>query len=335
MKLRFCIVVCLLTILLSLPRFAHHTPDSKHYIDLAKYFQGDLNKEDIRAPFAYRVLIPFMASLGPSKNLNFNFAIINVLCTTAAYLIFSVYLRQFFTSQTELNVGMLILIVSFPTLNYSSGVLTDPSGFLVFIAAVYLLSKKKYCLFSFTVSLGILARDSVLGLVLIAVLFVVMSHFYKKEKPLWMLLPIVSIPPVIVFIAIRAFFSYLPQYVWYPSLRIVMENITRPISLLAVFLTLSPLMLLYGIGAWKNRSLCVRQLPRQQKMILLSTFIGGILIVIYSIVAAFMCGRFFWPLYSVFIPMTILASRDTFLFVKVLSPVANKIFGHSDSNEVY
>jgi len=114
MRFRLLSVVFVLTILLSLPRCAHHTPDSKHYIILAKYFRGDRDRHSLRTPFAYRVLVPLLAAHGPTDDLDFNFAAINVACTVAAYLLFVAYLKKLVTSSTELNVGFLLLVVSFP-----------------------------------------------------------------------------------------------------------------------------------------------------------------------------------------------------------------------------
>jgi len=68
MRFRFVFVLLVLTILLSLPRFAHHTPNSKHYINLVRYYRGDLERHNLRTPFAYRALVPFLAARCPSDD---------------------------------------------------------------------------------------------------------------------------------------------------------------------------------------------------------------------------------------------------------------------------
>ena len=172
MHFRLFFVVITLTILLALPRFAHHTPDSPRYINLAKYFRSELPREQLLGPHAYRVLVPFLAAHIPSDNLAFNFALINVLATLIAYLIFIPYLKCFVTSRTDFNVGMLMLVMSFPSLNYASRVLTDPVGFLTFVIAAYLLLKEYYYRLSATVCLGVLARESLLCMVLVTTIYV-------------------------------------------------------------------------------------------------------------------------------------------------------------------
>jgi len=46
------LAVILLRVALALPRFGHHTPDSQHYIALARYFRGEVPREKLRGPFA-------------------------------------------------------------------------------------------------------------------------------------------------------------------------------------------------------------------------------------------------------------------------------------------
>lgn len=325
MRFRFLSVIFVLTILLSLPRFAHHTPDSKHYINLAKYFRGDLDRHSLRTPFAYRVLVPFLAAHGPSDDLDFNFAAINVGCTVAAYLIFVAYLKKLVTSSTELNVGATLLVVSFPSLNYSSGILTDPAAFLVCVAAAYLLSQERYALFAAVVSLGVLARESVLSMVLVAVLYLLMNS-RRQRAALLTKLPLVIVPPAVVLIAVRLCFSDMPHYLWIPSLQVMLSNLKRPVSWLTVLFTLCPTLVLFLIGVWTKRFGFVERLSFRQKNLLLSLTIGGALTVIYSVVAAFMSGRFLWPLYTVLVPVAVLASNKTIIFTKLLGPLSDRIF---------
>jgi len=333
MRFRFLSVVFVLTILLSLPRFAHHTPDSKHYINLAKYFRGDFERHSLRTPFAYRVLIPFLVAHGPTDNLDFNFAAINVGCTVAAYLLFVAYLKKLVTSRTELNVATLMLVVSFPSVNYSSGILTDPAAFLACVAAAYLLSQERYGLFAAIVSLGILARESVLSMVLVALLYLLINS-RRQKAALLTILPLVIIPPAVVLIAVRMCFSDLPNYLWVPSLQVMLSNLKRPISWLTVLLTLCPLLILFLIGVWPKRFAFVERLSFRQKSLLLSLTIGGALTVIYSVIAAFMSGRFFWPLYTAFIPVAVLASNKTIIFTKLLGPFSNWIFDGTLRNKL-
>ena len=124
------LIIVGLTILLSIPRFSHYVaPDSTRYVELASYFQGTLLKQELHTPYIYRVLVPYLASLGPTNSLDTNFAAINVLFTSAAFIVFYFYLQTLIKNTSQVNFGMLIFIVAFPTVNYSSGVMTDAAGF--------------------------------------------------------------------------------------------------------------------------------------------------------------------------------------------------------------
>ncbi|MGH7369832.1 MAG: hypothetical protein ACREIN_02985 [Candidatus Methylomirabilaceae bacterium] len=92
MKLpRLVWVVILLTVVLALPRFGRHSPDSLRYLALAKYFRGEVAREELRGPFAYRPLVPFLAAQLPPGNLDFNFAVIKIAATVLAYLLLIPY----------------------------------------------------------------------------------------------------------------------------------------------------------------------------------------------------------------------------------------------------
>ena len=331
---RLVVVVILITVVLALPRFAHHTPDSKHYISLAKYLRGDVPREQLRGLFAYRILVPFLAATLPSDNLDLNFALINVLATILAYLVFIPYLKRFVTSQTDLNVGMLLLVVSFPTFNYASGVLTDPVGFLMFIIAAYLLLNERYFLFTCAVCLGLLARESALFLVPASIMYIVMGYLGQRKKN-WMkafgILTVVAIPPALLLFADRAFFSDIPNPYYYGlSLRKFVANITRTINWITFLLTLGPPVLLCLIGLRRDGLRFVADLPAREARLLFSITIVGVLHMIYS-VATGMSGRYVWPSYSVLIPLAVLLGNRTTLFMEGLVPIANRIFGASES----
>ena len=332
MGFRFYCIIILLTIVLSLPRFAHHTPDSKSYINVAKYFRGDLPREQLRGPFIYRFLAPLLAATLPSGNLDLNFALVNVLATILAYLIFIPYLRRFVATRTELNVGMLMLVVSFPTFNYASGVLSDPVGFLTFIVATYLLLNERYVLFSCAVCLGILARESILFLVPASIVYVVMGSLGQREKN-WTrtfgILAVVSIPPALVFFGEMAYFADIPNPYYYGlSLRRFLGKFTRTTGWITSFLALGPPSLLCLIGLRRDGLRFVSNLPDREARLLFSLTVVGVIHVIHGI-ATGISGRYVWPYYSILIPLAVLSSRKTPLFVKVLGPVSDRILGAS------
>ena len=333
MRVRIFIILIVLTILMSLPRFAHHTPDSPEYIDLAKYFRGELSRELLYGPYVYRILIPFLAAHFPWNDLDVSFAVINIICTILAYFLFIPYLRNFVATRTELNVGMLMLVVSFPTFNYASGVLTDPAGFLVFVIAAYLLMKEKYLLLSGVISIGVLVRESLLSMVLVSVVYILLGNLSKESrhwKKVLITLILISVPPAIIFYGVRFYYSDLPNhFYWGLSLQGFLENIQRPIGWTTFLLTLSPPLFLFLIGIHHSGFGFINTLDDRQRRLLISLTGVSVLYIAYTnlIRTAFMSGRFVWPFYTAFIPLALRASSKTSVFKKFLGPISNRLLG--------
>jgi hypothetical protein len=337
MRVRLLIVTILLTGCLGIPRFAHYTPDSPHYVNLARYFQGDLQKEQLLKPYANRPLVPLLATLLPIDSLDDSIALINILATIAAYLIFILYMKELGMSPLQVNVGILILVLSFPTFNYSSGVLTDPGGFFMFILGVYLLLKDKYYLLSFSACLGVLVRESHLILVLIAIIDILIRYFYQlKETQTWKKMAkriiIVSAPSILTFIIIQLYLfpDVRTSFHWGISLQGLLRNISQPkIGWLTFSLTIFPPILLTIYGIHKNGLEFIDNMPLRIKILSFSITIVGIIYIIYSnsIATAYMSGRFVWPFYSILIPVTVLSIQRTSLYERWFEPIGCKILG--------
>lgn len=330
---RLVLVVILLTVILALPRFAHHTVDAKHYINVAKYFQGDLPREQLLAPFAYRVLAPFLAAHLPLSDLSASFALMNIAARIMAYLVFIPYLQRFATSRTDLNVGILMLVVSFPSFNYASGVLSDPVGFLLFVIGAYLLVSESYYLLSASICVGVLAREPVLCLVLASTIYVVIGNLSQRGRSrlkVWITLLITSVPPIAVYFAVRAYFSdvYDQGYMGL-SLRSFLTNMTRPIGWGSFLLAVGPSVIVSLIG-FRQRGLgFAKSLGDREARVLLSLAVASLPFMIYSL-AVYNSGRYVWPFYTALIPIAVLSSNQTTLYIKWLGPLSDRILGGSD-----
>jgi hypothetical protein len=331
LKPRYVVVIFALTLLLALPRFAHHTPDSQFYLDLAGYFRGEVERVQLVAPYAYRVLLPWLASIMPLENLDLTIASLNVLFTISAYVAFFWFLREILSTSVELKVALFVLVISFPTLNYSSAVLTDPLGFLLFLLAVYALLKERFLAFSLLVAIGVLARESVLVLSAAAVLYLLLTRKKKFDKSTWFTLGAVVLIPLLAFIAPRIYFADLPSYFWVPSVSRVVSNLVTPVAWATLLLTAAVPVTLLLIGIRRTGLAFLSDPDPQKRLTLLTVTLVSTLLLLYSILTAFMSGRFFWPLYVTLIPMAVMASRETSLFNNWLGPAAETTFGKDDN----
>jgi hypothetical protein len=132
------------TMLLALPRFAHTTPDSIYYTDLIAYFRGDLERSALQTPFAFRWVAPRVAAALPGLSAEVSMALLGITATVLAYLSAMGSFTGLLATHRQLVVAAAALVISFPTLNYSSAVLTDAAGFLVLALACGAMLKGRF-----------------------------------------------------------------------------------------------------------------------------------------------------------------------------------------------
>jgi hypothetical protein len=326
MNKKFFFVTIFITVLLGIPRFAHKTPDSIYYIQTSNYFSGEMEKTELKTPFAYRIVIPYLAHLGPLRNLEFNFAIINLFATVLSYLIFAFFLKDFFGSDRQMKVGMILLLFSFPSFNYSSAVLTDAGSFLVIVVTAYLLLKERYFFVIVSLCLGVFIRESVISMALAASLYMLIIDWKSNRIKSVVYSILTLILPVCVYLFLRIHFLDVEGHIWIPSVSIVIRNLKRPDAWATFLLTLAPLLILLIIGVKRNGLSFLKQMPSKSRIFIYSVAVSSVLLILYSIVAAFMSGRFVWPFYIVLIPVAILSVKDTKAMKRLLEPISRMIF---------
>ena len=175
-------------------------------------------------------------------------------------------------------------------------------------------------------------------MVLVTTIYVLMNHFRqggKHWKKVCTTLLLVSIPPTIVFFAVRAYFSDLPNtFYWWLSLQGFLANMTQPkIGWITFPLTLIPPLSLFVIGLRHSGWKFISSLDDRQARLILSITIVSILYIIYSncIATAYMSGRFVWPFYTALIPIAVLSSNQTALLKRWIGPISNRILGVSEN----
>lgn len=333
-NVRLWLATVILTVILSIPRFAHTTPDSIHYVNLARYFQGTESRERLQGPHAFRVVVPILAAFLPLESPATGIALISVAATIAAYFVSIAYMKRLGMPPSLVRLGTLVFVISFPTLNYASGVLTDPAGFLAFILGCYLLLRRKYVLVSVATCVGVLIRESLLAVVLIAMMELLIGYccqFGEKRlwKPMALKLIVVALPAIAAFLAIRliAFPDIRDVFVWEFSLEGIIGNIARSRDgWLTLPLTLGPPLVLLAYGIYHNGWQDVMKLPASSKINLLSVAVVSVFYLLYSngTPVAYLSGRFAWPLYVALIPVAVLTIQRTPLFTKWLEPLLAK-----------
>lgn len=324
MRLRCALAVAVLTAIVGIPRFAGQTPDSPFYVDVARYFEGGLERRQLAAPYAYRFLAPWLVAQVPVGDIGVRFAILNLACTIVAHLLWIPYLRRLFRGDREVNVGLLLVVLSFPALDYSSRVLTDPIGFLAVTLATLLILAERDLAASVVVSVGVLARDSVIlmsGVMLLDAAFAAVWSTGRARLPKAI---IAASLPVAVFVAVRWHFSDLPVLTGTPSQHQLVDNVSDPLRWIGILLTVGPLGLL--LAGRRDRGALPAFTARQSCLLVASVVVGG-LFNIYSVMAFFMSARYLWPVYPGLVPLAVAAGRETALYRHWLVPLADAVFG--------
>lgn len=331
--LRVILIIVGLTILLSIPRFKHYVaPDSSRYVDLASYFQGSLPKQELQAPFAYRVLVPYLSSLGPTNTLDLNITLINVLFTSAAFIVFFFYLQALIKNKSQLYFGMLLLVVAFPTVNYSSGVMTDAAGFFFFVLSSYFFLKKRFLFFTIALCIGVMAREAILVLLLALLVYLLVSYFRGPKGEWNPKLLLVFIPPILMYLGIRTYFSDIPSFFWFPNLEQFLFTVSRPVAWTTFGLTLLPPLILILL-AYRQQSAPVSDVLAiwsfHEKALLFSLTVAGIALNIYSISSAALSGRFVWPFYLVLVPLAAAFYRkDSSRLFTMIDTLSSRVFAN-------
>lgn len=289
---RFTGYLVALTVLLCLPRFAHTTPDSVYYTDLVAYFRGELDRGQLQTPFAFRWVAPWLASWLPATP-RVGMGLCSVVSTAAAYLILVRLSAHFLVTRAQLPLAGAVLVLSFPTVNYGSAVLTDAAGFLVLAAASLAMVRGRFLLLALVLVAGTGVRESTLLMLPALWLFVALSR--DRRAALWAVA--VSLATLLAAAGHRWYFADLPPYIWIPSWNRFAANMARLESWITVALTTAPLLIGLALGHGAP------PIPRRLRAFAMSVALPTLLLFGYATLSAYLSGRFCWPLYIALAPV--------------------------------
>ncbi len=158
--------------------FGHVYPDSYTYLRIAGYFLGD---GEVPGLLVFRPLVPFLASLlSPVIGLEGGFAVVSsVFWLGTAVLLFE-FARKLSGSEVVGFWAALLFNFSVPVLMAGAAVLTDMASWFFLTLGLYLVAPwrregglLRLGVAGLVVAVGILAKETVLALVVVGVLLVV------------------------------------------------------------------------------------------------------------------------------------------------------------------
>ncbi len=296
------------------------SPDVHNYINFTEYFRHTMPLDSVGPPFSFRPLAPYLASLLPHSPMT-DINIINTISLFLTVICIYLILKRYSFSFGFCILGGLLFVWSFPVFYYGAvGYIDTPAIFmtaLIVLTTVY----KKYYLLPLLLLIAPFTKEGTMVVFPFIVLYVWQQGGTKQEgisNSIFILLSVATF--YIGYMYCRSTFSSASNYLWKPNLSTISLNMVRPKSYLSFLLTFGPVGVLALLQFWKDMklitSLKVRILydffRNYQYTPNLSGIIFSLLLWIYTFVAAYVDGRYFWFAYPFMIPMAVRYLHDKY-----------------------
>lgn len=287
----------------SLKSFVGSKPfDIEQYETYTEYFKGDKEKgSEMEGPFAYRPLVPLLASFLPFDALT-SINLVNLLFLIIALYPLAGILKLFKLDGNYILIGELLFIFSFPVFYYGTSGYIDSVLITFIMFGTYLILKEKLFLFFLTFIAGMSVKETIIILIPVFTfyLFFQKKILLRRRLMLFLLL-------IIIYLAGMFFLRKLTpgaeSYIWYPSVNIFIKNLTRVKTFLSILLTFG----FPGIGSLLFTYKLIRNRASYTKeLILIMGVIFIMLISLFSLFAAYADGRHIWTSYPFTIPLSVL-----------------------------
>ncbi|HMI30744.1 MAG TPA: hypothetical protein VK527_03325 [Candidatus Limnocylindrales bacterium] len=268
--------------------FPHSRPlDVEGYVRLTEFFRGHTPADSLIAPFCFRPLVPFAASVLPvdaPSAVN----VINLLCLMLTVLALDRILSFLGYAVRARTLGCLLFIVSFPTFYYGTIGFVDPAAVMFVTLGIYAVLKGRWVLLGAITVLGVLAKETVGIVALLPIL---------RTRRQIALAALLSGLAVLTLAWVRAL---LPghHFLWLPSLRTILDNAARPRTYLTFLLTVGPLLALALAGAWKRRL-------TPGSHFFWAGFALALAVYVYSLFSTYADGRSVWTAVPFLVPLAV------------------------------
>lgn len=293
--------ILILAFLVPLPRFNRHcewlestlktkASDDVHYINLITHRRTGL-PPTVRAPFAYRFLIPYMAArlpFGPYTSLN----MINICLWALACAYMMLYLKGLGLSATVFNAGTLFFTCSFPAFYYTAIGYVDTWPVLCATWALYfwpILAKPLPVFLFFT--LAVVGKESCMALLPFLVASAFVQNPANKSAAIKVMLAGLAGILAATLLARGLAPSHKTDFIWLPNLESMKNNLLKIRTLPSLFLGLGiqGTVVLAVLAIGRGRQVLMNQWP------LLVGFGGFLVLWGFALVAAYADARPLWP----------------------------------------
>ena len=293
-------ILYMVAIVVGAIRFGYVYPESTEYIALVAAFKGIIPFESVRAPFAYRIGLPFLASLGvPYIHAVLMFSLVNLFAMVGISFVMFQLCREFKVSDKSALFTSVIYIISLPVVLYGPVVLVDALAVFV-IGLIMLLTVRgtKGGYIMVFLILGVMVNETVL----LAGIFYVL---WCGGKRIWVLAP-----AVVIHLTVR-YLIHGPAGLTAGIGTLHGLNFTSNLvfTLGTIVLTMAiPVYLTYRYSMWKKYSIETDPEKREALQLPTQWLTVGMMVfwplVVYGLFFAIFDARFLWPLYYIFVPTT-------------------------------
>lgn len=290
--------------------------DAVDYLYAVKYYRGELDRKELKTPYVYRILVPYLASFLPIGDPLTALNIMNIILFLISISFFHFLLLELGLSKQYAMFGIYLFSISFFTFYYLTFGNVDSGVVLFVIIGLNAIIKRNNLMFLAALLCGVLVKET--AFILIPFYFIYQFYFrhsIKIKAPDILFYISVFIVPFLAMTFIRIVFSDLPQYFWTPSMDLILSNLVRVKAYFSPLLTLGIPGLASGVFIYLyfKKRLRIKFTDSfddstQHKLIkyFVTIFFVSSLLGMYSYLAAVADGRSFMPMFIVSIILTVI-----------------------------
>ncbi len=268
--------------------------DSYNYVQYVNYYNGKDVEREVTKPYSFRFLVPFIASLLPFDS----FTSLNIICLSTEILglifLMKVLALLGFTPKT-IFITSFLYAFSFPVFYYGVvGLLDAPAIFLI-ILGIYLTIRKQLIPLIITMIIAAMANEKTILLLPFFFFFNIKEIGFKRS---FINSTIIFIAFVTTSLIVRAnTINADSSFIWELSSTALIDNLTRIRTYISLALTGGIPLLIFAL------SYKYIDFKQSHKFALGMGAIFVMLMIIYSLTAAYTDGRFAWYLYPFLLPL--------------------------------
>lgn len=269
--------------------------DAAEYIQGVRYYRGEISREQLTTPFAYRVGVPYMAARLPIKDPMTALNCVNGVALALALVFLHGFLRTLGYGFKTAAGGCFLFVFSFPVFYYGAIGMVDPVGLTVLAAGLFFLYRQQWIWLCGVAVLGACIRETTLVLVVVTAAYLLVT----RPRNRLLILVGVTVAFMLPTIGIRMAFHDLPHYSWSPFRGYLQQNL-RLRAVVAMVLSFGVpglLTLVWLVQVGRGGGFAVRRGCASASSVWLPMLVGiGCVVGLsaFAVVAAYADGRFLW-----------------------------------------